>query len=219
MKETSDLLEALAHLAWPVLAGAVLWRLLPALSEVIRSRGFVIKVGGFELSAQEATDQLRSKLSELQARVEELRPLEASRGASAATAPASSVVPRRILWVDDRPENNALEIARLRDTGVEVVTATSTTQGLDQLLRRHLAVAAVITDMGRLEGGRYDPRAGLTLTEQMRVAGLSVPVFVYTSSRGLRSARALAQQAGAEGATASSFELFEFLKRVLPAES
>jgi CheY-like chemotaxis protein len=219
MKETSELLDALAHVAWPALVGVVLWRLLPVLAEVIRSRGFAIKVGGFELSAQEATDQLRSKLAELQARIEELRPGADSRGASAAAAPAGSRAPRRILWVDDRPENNALEIAQLRETGVEVVTATSTAQGLEQLLRRHLPVAAVITDMGRVEGGSYDPRAGLALTEQVRAAGISVPVFVYTSSRGLRTTRTEAQRAGAEGATASSFELFEFLRRVLPAES
>jgi CheY-like chemotaxis protein len=219
MKETSALLDSLAHLAWPALVGVVLWRLLPILVEMLRSRGFAIKVGGFELSVQEATDQLRSKLSELQAKVEELRPAPDSQGAAPATAPASAETPRRVLWVDDRPENNALEIARLRDTGVDVVTASSTAQGLDLLLGRHLAVAAVITDMGRLEGGIYDQRAGLALTERMRAAGLSVPVFVYTSSRGLRTARAEAQRAGAEGATASSFELFEFLRGVLPAES
>jgi hypothetical protein len=83
VKETSALLDALAHLAWPVLAGVVLWRPLPVLAEVLRSRGFAIKVGGFELSAQEATDQLRSKLSELQARIEELRP--AAEGATASS--------------------------------------------------------------------------------------------------------------------------------------
>ena len=81
-----------------------------------------------ELSVQEATEQLRTNLEDLQKKVEELRAQTGHETpAIAASAPQqAAVVPRRIVWVDDKPANNAFAIARLQDDDVEVVQVTST---------------------------------------------------------------------------------------------
>lgn len=80
---------------------------------------------------------------------------------------------RRILWVDDVPENNANEMAIFRELGVRIEIATATEP----------AVAAttssppdlVISDWQRKE----DAAAGPRLAEQLRDAGLNVPVVFY----------------------------------------
>ena len=39
--------------------------------------------------------------------------------------------------------------------------------------------------MGRREAGVYKPRAGLDLIHEARTAGLTAPIFVYSSARGV----------------------------------
>lgn len=92
-------------------------------------------------------------------------------------------MPRRILWVDDQPANNAFEIARLKDDSVDVIEATST----DDLI------------------------------QQARTAGVAIPIFVYSSARGIGTVRDDVLGVGGTGVTASTVELFEMLRQVLPA--
>lgn len=214
-----QLLEALAPFAWPLIAAVVLWRVFPLVKEIVKSRAFTIKVGSMEISVQEATEQLRASLEDLQKKVEELR---AQRGhkttlAAPSASAAPAIAPRRVVWVDDRPENNALEIARLRDDGVEVIEVTSTEDAVRILVDRRLAVRAVISDMVRREGNAPNRKAGLELIQQLRSAGLSVPIFVYGSARALEQTRDQVLAVGGSGATASSVELFEMLSEVLGA--
>jgi len=48
------------------------------------------------------------------------------------------VAGRRVLWVDDLPENNTTEIATLQELGVQVATSTSTADALGRLRFRPL---------------------------------------------------------------------------------
>lgn len=211
-----QLLQGVAGLAWPLITGVVLWKLFPLVREITSSRAFTIKVGSMELSVQEATEQLRANIEDLQKKVEELRaqPREGLVASESPTLPAPSA-PRRIVWVDDSPANNALEIARLHDEGVEVIPVTSTQEALRVLLAERMPVRAVISDMARRESGQLNWRAGIELIQQLRQAGLSVPVFVYGSERALVSTRDEVRTVGGNGATTSSIELFELLRGVL----
>lgn len=152
------------------------------------------------------------------------RPGAAAPG-SPAPAPAApgSLPPRpmtpvaaRVLWVDDAPANNALEIARLKADGVEVVEATSTAEAIRTLMGARAEFGAVITDMGRKEDGKHRAKAGIELIRTIRESALNVPVFVYCSVRGAAQHRPEVLATGGNGITASPVELFELLSSVLP---
>jgi CheY-like chemotaxis protein len=225
------IIEALGSLLWPLLLAVVVWRVAPHLPglladlrEALRTRGFKVKIGGAELSVEEATEQLRRQVTDLQtqmaAQLAERGPPRAP-GAGAApgdAAPQAWADQDRptVLWVDDRPESNALELAKLRDDGVEVLQAKSTAEAMDVLALRR-GVQAIVTDLGRLEGGEYRPHAGLELLKQLREAGFGQPVAVYTSARGVARDRDDALAAGAAAVTASPTELFAALPELLRA--
>jgi len=111
-----------------------------------------------------------------------------------------------VLWVDDRPQNNALVIDRLERNGIRVDIAKTTDEAL--ALIEKCRYGAILTDMGRTEDGVRAPDAGLHLIEAVRARGLSVPIIVYSSSRGTaRSTRDRALLAGATLVTGSTIDL------------
>ncbi|CAK7285177.1 hypothetical protein ACNFR7_32950 [Streptomyces sp. RM1] len=201
MKDATELIRALTGLAWPLMAGLVLWRLFPLIKEIARSRGFTIKVGEAQLSVQEYSESLIRTTADLQARL------------AAVSAPAAARTLDSVLWVDDRPENNATEVAQLRALGVEVALARSTDEGLRALSRGRRSFDAVISDLSRTERGRTNRTAGLDLIRELRAQGDTIPVFVYATSRALAQ-RAEIDVAGGNGVAASSTELFELLRGV-----
>ena len=119
-----------------------------------------------------------------------------------------------ILWVDDNPDDNALELAKLRDDGLEVLLARSTAEAMDVLSLRRV-VRAIVTDLGRSEDGEFRSHAGLALLRQLGEAEQDQPVLVYTSSRRVELDRQDALEAGATAVTASPTELFAALRRLL----
>jgi CheY-like chemotaxis protein len=80
-------------------------------------------------------------------------------------------------------------------------------------LRR--GVQAIVTNLGRTEGGEHRPHAGLTLMRQLREAGLEQPVLVYTWASRAERERNDARAAGAAAVTASPTELFAALQALL----
>jgi CheY-like chemotaxis protein len=181
-----------------------LWRLWPLFRAILETRKFTIKIAGFELSAQEATDQIRAQIEDLQAKVAALTPVAAV--AAAAARPSR----RRVLWVDDRPANNAALIASFEEAGALIDQEVSTDGALARLRGGRAVYDAVVTDMGRTEAGRFDARAGIRLVETIRADKLAVPVAVFTSSRGAARA-AEAAEAGASLVTTSATDLRRFV--------
>jgi CheY-like chemotaxis protein len=218
------IIEALGSLLWPLLLAVVVLRVIPHLPGLmadlrvaLRTRAFKVKIGGAELSVEDATEQLRRQVTDLQSQMA-AQLVERSPAGAAAAAPQPYQGRPTVLWVDDNPAGNALELAKLRDDGVEVLQARSTAEAMDVLTLRR-GVQAVITDLGRTEGGEYRPHAGLTLRRQLREAGFEQPVLVYTSARGVARDREDAVAAGAERVTASPTELFAALRELLrPAD-
>lgn len=125
-------------------------------------------------------------------------------GPPAEHAPQSTA--STVLWVDDRPQNNALIIDRLERNGIRVDIAKATGEALALIDKRRYG--AILTDMGRTEDGVRAPDAGLHLIEVVRARGVSVPIIVYSSSRGTAgSTRDRALLAGATLVTGSTTDL------------
>lgn len=110
----------------------------------------------------------------------------------------------RVLWVDDRPENNVYERKAFEAQGVEFTLARSTAEAL-QLLKVN-KFAAIISDMGRKEG----PKEGYVLLEQLRASGDTTPYVIYASSN-LPEHKREARERGALGSTNRADELFELV--------
>jgi CheY-like chemotaxis protein len=221
MSQPHELIAALATLAWPLLLAFLLWKLFPIVKEILQSRGFTIKIAGMEVSVQEAAQQLRTQIEDLQKHVIRLRSGEQPSGTSPEPGKLLShgepKKPPRILWVDDDPKGNVLQIAHLKDRGIDVVQAVSTNEAIAHL-NSGMAFDAVISDMGRREGGVYNAHAGLAFLNEMKQVGHHVPFYVYTSPEAAAHSDKEVRAAGGDGATASAVELQEWINRKLKAE-
>ena len=116
----------------------------------------------------------------------------------------------QILWVDDRPENNAYERQAMEAMGLTFTLALSTEEALRALSTRRFA--AIISDMGRKEG----PQEGYKLLELLRANDKSTPFFIYAGSNA-ESHRREASLRGAQGSTNLAENLIEMVTRSLPA--
>jgi len=115
--------------------------------------------------------------------------------------------PRRVLWVDDHPENNAYESELLAKLQIEVDPVISTELALAHLADPHGgAYDLVISDWTR---SAEAPLAGLRLLQAMRARGHDQPVVIYHGTFGAAPRAALAL--AARGACA-------FGEAVLPGE-
>src|SRR5437868_129292 len=85
---TSDIVNLVTGLAWPVLVAIVIVLLLPGIRSVISSRGFTVKAGGMEITVQQASDQLATGVDDLRNRVISLE--RATAGASVSGGPTAS---------------------------------------------------------------------------------------------------------------------------------
>jgi CheY-like chemotaxis protein len=117
-----------------------------------------------------------------------------------------------VLWVDDRPDNNAYERRALEALGLRFVLAKSTDEAIEILKQRR--VDAIISDMGRPP----DPRAGYTLLQNLRKSDNKTPFIIYTSSN-LPEHRREAARNGALGSTNDPEELFQLVLDALQGES
>jgi CheY-like chemotaxis protein len=110
----------------------------------------------------------------------------------------------RVLWVDDRPENNANERAAFEASGLRFELATSTQQALNIL--REKRFGAIISDMGRKEG----PQEGYVLLDALRVRGDKTPFFIYAGSRS-QAHRTKTKEHGGQDCTNDPTELYSMV--------
>jgi CheY-like chemotaxis protein len=108
--------------------------------------------------------------------------------------------PKRILWVDDNPDNNIYERRAMAAYNVQFELALSTEEALSKL--RQTAFDAIISDMHRPR----DSQAAYTLLDILRKSGDLTPFFIYAGSQARSDApRALSR--GAQGSTDTPSEL------------
>jgi CheY-like chemotaxis protein len=218
MDAAKNLLEGIASLLWPLIVICVLFLFRPAVAAIVesaKSRRFTLRVGGQELTMEEASAQQRTVISDLQKQIVEILRLVEHGGLAAAVqaqvaAPSPSRPIRSILWVDDNPRNNSYFVQQLSDWGVSIDLALSTSEGIARFRRGRYD--CVISDMGRQEGGSYNADAGLDLLQQIRGMDPQLPFVIFCSSRGVREQAKQAIAAGATGITASPTELYGLLR-------
>jgi CheY-like chemotaxis protein len=85
---------------------------------------------------------------------------------------------RRVLWVDDNPANNRVEIQALRGLGLTVDTATSNTEA--QSYAQANAYDLVLSDIGR--SAPEAPTAGLALPDALREVDVRAPFAFYVGN-------------------------------------
>jgi vacuolar-type H+-ATPase subunit F/Vma7 len=211
MKDLIELIKAIVPLAWPLILVVLLWKLFPTLRDIVKSRSFTIKVAGSEISVQDATEQLKSQIADLQNQVITLRESRAVNNVKTQVEPRTPKGEKpTILWVDDKPNANAFEIDRLIKNNVEVIQSTSTEEAMT-LLHNMQHINAVISDMGRRERGTYVSQAGIVLLNAMRRAGFRIPFIIYSAPKYVAQNKNKVLSAGGDGATASQVELLEWL--------
>lgn len=211
MDDLSKLITALATLAWPLVFGVLLLRMqapIRALIESAHGRRFTLKVAGNELTMEEASEQQRILLADLQGKLADLERRLAAQGVTAAASePPAAATPagRRFLWVDDKPRNNSMLVAALEERGARVDIALSTEEGLQALARG--TYDALISDMARPEG----EEAGIELSRRARSQAPGLPIYIYCGKWGATHLREPALAAGATDITASGSSLLAAL--------
>jgi CheY-like chemotaxis protein len=115
-------------------------------------------------------------------------------------SPQSTSQGKQILWVDDRPSNNAFEKQAFEKLGFTVTDVLSTTQALEAVKARNYDL--IISDMGRPEGAR----AGYDLLTKLKEQKINTPFVIYSSAN-TQEMRAEAVRQGAFGSTNHPDEL------------
>ena len=201
-------IDALSAYVWFLLALVVFLLLYPTLKGIIRTRPFTIKVAGMEIDVQKASDDLRRIVEDLQEQVSDLK---LHLGPSLESTRLEAERPT-VLWADDKPWNNAYEIAKLDSDKVQVIQARSTAEALATLESGRPTVDVVITDLGRVENGTFVSDAGLQLIRQAREMEFDKPIYVYTTRTARQQREHEVLDAGGDGITDSPVELLTMLK-------
>ena len=206
-------------LIWPTILIFVLIRFGPELREFFANLSELsLTVAGHGVTIKRQVAEAAAAMAAAAvARVESSGSGSAAQAAQeAVNTVAGAVSPRtvrrlanaRVLWVDDKPDNNRYEREALEALGIRFVTARSTQEAMERLQRQHFDV--IISDMGRDQ----DQFAGYTLLDQARSEGYTGPFIIYSSSnKAIHVAQT--KQRGAFGATNDPGELFELVLAAL----
>lgn len=228
----AEIIKSLADLLWPIIALICLFLLRPLLHNVGNSKNIRIKVGETELTLGEATSNIGTIATDLQAKIAELS-ATLDRAATPALASSAEREPlaalggsatirmksigegggrKRILWVDDYPSNNAFLVARLRSSGYRIDLSGTTKDALTKLSSHDYGL--VITDLGRVEDGIERPMAGRELITAIRAEDPDIPCLVFASARAIQKADEL-RAAGATAVTSSGTEVIQFVMTLM----
>lgn len=218
--QASSLVSAIAQLVgvlvWPTVLVFFLVRFRGALTSFLKNLGeFSFKVPGVEATAKRQQVEAAAALG---AAVATRAPDDSAPKADADPQDIAAALPSarsqrrlqgaRILWVDDRPENNRFERQALEALGIDIDISTSTEDALEKVQRRSYDL--IISDMGR----PGDPRAGYTLLDELRRSGKQTPYVIYAGSRSAEHVRE-AREHGAIGTTNMPQELITMVTNAL----
>jgi CheY-like chemotaxis protein len=216
--QATRLIQAVAQLVgiliWPALILFVIVRFRSGLTNFFDHIGEVsVRALGAEISAkrQEAAAAIGAAAGARE-------PAGASSGVAVDPREVADALPSvraqrrmegsRVLWVDDRPDNNRYERQALEALGLQIDISTSTDDALEKVQSKTYDL--IISDMGRPP----DDRAGYTLLKELRDQGYSTPFIIYAGSRAPKHVQE-ARQRGAFGTTNSPQELLGMVTRAL----
>jgi CheY-like chemotaxis protein len=130
-------------------------------------------------------------------------------GAAGATEGMARRAPFSILWVDDRPQNNAFLIDRFQSEGIRIRPAATTAEALAALATDRFDL--VVSDLERVENGVVRSAAGLELLEAR--PGDAPPVAIFAGAGAIAEAGRL-KAAGARWVTASGVDLIHAVQEL-----
>lgn len=174
-----------------------------------QTRGQVQLESGRVMDVDELTRLQQPIIEDLQQQVAGLVERHAREGQPAAAAAAARPA-LRILWADDRPQNNTLQVNMLERDGHRVDTVLDTTQALAALQANHYDV--LITDMHRTEGGKENPAAGLDLLRAAKERQPELTALVFCSRFAIQRHGEDARRLGADLVTDSGTALLAALR-------
>jgi hypothetical protein len=164
-----------------------------------------LKIGGVEADFRARVDNLEHLVGDLSDHAVE-GDADAPPGTErAAAGPVAARVINRIVWIDDQPENNRLEVAELNKR-FDVIPVTRTGAGLNEVAKQPNETA-VITHAASGMGASRDENAGRKVIEEVRERFGEVPVYVYTSEDTATARGSELEAARANLVTASFTEL------------
>lgn len=218
-KAIAEVLSALAAVAWPTLAALAVWKMFPFAKELFDRDKIKIKIGELELTAEEATETISVQIKDLQAKVVQLESRIAAKEdkndhVTINSIEYSNIARGKILWVDDMPTNNAIQIDLLQNNGYEVILANSTEDGIKKF-ENSKNFDLIITDMGRSEKKKYIPDAGVFFVQEMRKRKVSVPIIVFSTRASIEKFGKDARRAGASALTNSPVDLYSLIQNFL----
>lgn len=214
VKLITAITELLAVLVWPVLLVFVLIRFAPAMKRFFDDIAELsFKGGGFEATAKR--EQVEATAALVAASVSQAADTQESisENTKEVTNIVSNIVNQKslqrahkakVLWVDDRPNNNIFERQSLEAVGISFALATSTEDALDKVSQQRFDV--IISDMGRPN----DNRAGYTLLDKLRASNNQTPFVIYAGSNA-QEHKIEARKRGAIGSTNRATELFAYV--------
>ena len=213
----SSIAQLVGVLIWPAVLLFFLVRFRGSLADFLNNLGeFSFKAPGVEASAKRQQEAAAALGAAIATRAQG----DAAQGAVAEPRDVAAALPSprtqrrlqgaRILWVDDRPNNNRFERQALEALGIDIDVSTSTEDALEKVRRRSYDL--IISDMGRPP----DARAGYTLLDQLRRTGNQTPFVIYAGSRAPEHV-AEARAHGAIGSTNMPQELITMVTNVLAA--
>ncbi|MFZ5880184.1 MAG: response regulator [Chloroflexota bacterium] len=216
METLPEILKAIATLLWPVIVIAIMLIFRKPVEELIataRSRKFAVKVGEVELSMEEYNKQQSDLIKDLQNQVAALQKSlgQHEHGGMEyhVTEDAARPRTRSILWVDNRPRNNAMLMESLREADISVTTALDSQEALGKL--RTLSFDKVVTDLDHPDNGQPNATAGIELVKAVRAMNKEIPIYIYTSAGKAEKLFLEAQEAGANQITGSPTILMALL--------
>ena len=127
----------------------------------------------------------------LAARIKGVEGIASGEAAGLAEALIDMPEQKRVLWVDDQPDNNRHELAALAKLQVEVVCVRSTAEALDRLDADEEGFDLVLSDWDRPEPPEGAASAGLKLLGALAARPRRPPVIFYHAEfdPGRRAAR------------------------------
>jgi CheY-like chemotaxis protein len=219
-------IEAVAHLinsfAWPFVALIAFWWVLPIVRLLLADKSDVSFSGwGLAITAKRESREAIAFAEASKPNDNTLPNLvnfKQSVGKSYAATKwlehirIRDTIGKTVLWVDDKPENNAFERAALEALGIKVEFVPSTSAALEMIKGRQYD--AVISDMDRPES----TRAGYDLLKKIQLLRPDIPFVLYTSSNTPEQEREI-REAGAVGATARASDLIRLVTNAIVERS
>ena len=152
---------------------------------------FNAKIQQFEKNLNEYRDKFENQLKEVNKIILDLSRQSTITVSDKHYSKSSISKSKKILWVDDYPQNNVYPMQILKEQGVEFDLALNTKKALELINSNEYDL--IISDMGRGD----DSTAGLTLLRELYKKNIKVPVIIYASVNAIKKYATQAAELGA----------------------